>query len=160
ASYRGKKVMAHAQGAEGVKQATLAGIHSIEHGIYLDEESIDLMLGHKTYLVPTLYAPVSILERMGEKSYIPDYAAKKTEEVVDEHQKSFQKAYKAGVKIAMGTDASVFKHGLNLKELTLMCNLGMTPMEAIVTSTKESAKCLGWEKDIGTIEAGKLADII
>src|SRR5699024_9389790 len=109
---------------------------------------------------PTLYAPVSILERMGEKSYIPDYAAKKTEEVVDAHQKSFQKAYKAGVKIAMGTDASVFKHGLNLKELTLMCNLGMTPMEAIVTSTKESAKCLGWEKDIGTIEAGKLADII
>lgn len=160
ASYRnGVKVMSHAQGAEGVKNAIRAGIHSIEHGIFLDDEAIELMLKHGTYLVPTLLAPLAVLEA-GEKGGMPEYGIRKSREVIEIHSESISRAHKAGVRIAMGTDAGVMPHGTNLRELGLMVNVGMSPMETIVATTKKAAECLGWEDRVGTIEAGKLADII
>lgn len=153
---RGVKVMAHAQGVEGIKQAVRAGVHSIEHGMFLDDEAIDLMCESGTFLVPTLLAAVSIIE--GEK--YPDYAREKAREVFEEHKASIRKAYKAGVKISMGTDAGAMAHGTNLRELSLMCGIGMTPMESIIASTKTASECLCWEDRVGTIEPGKLADIV
>ncbi|MBM7583609.1 imidazolonepropionase-like amidohydrolase [Bacillus pakistanensis] len=157
---RGIKVMAHAQGAEGIKNAVRAGIHSIEHGIFLDEEAIELMLMKGTYLVPTLLASVSVLEASKVNENMPDYAVSKAREVVDIHRESISKAHKAGVKIAMGTDAGVMPHGTNLRELGLMCDIGMSPMEAIVSTTKVAAECMCWEDTLGTIEKGKIADFI
>ncbi|WP_246943137.1 metal-dependent hydrolase family protein [Bacillus pinisoli] len=156
---RGIKVMAHAQGAEGIKNAIKAGIHSIEHGIYLDDECIELMLENGTFLVPTLLAPVSVLE-LAEKAGMPEWGVKKAREAIDAHKESMAKAYRAGVKIAMGTDAGVMAHGTNLRELALMTEIGMTPMEAIVATTKVAAECMGWEDKVGTLEEGKLADIV
>jgi imidazolonepropionase-like amidohydrolase len=156
---RGVKVMAHAQGAEGIKNAVRAGVHSIEHGIFLDDEAIDLMLKHGTYLVPTLLAPLSVLE-IGEKGGMPDYGLRKARETIEVHSESISKAHKAGVKIAMGTDAGVMPHGTNLRELGLMVNIGMSPMEAIVATTKVAADCLGWQDRVGTLEPGKLADVV
>ena len=160
ASYRRRvKVMSHAQGAEGVKNAIRAGVHSIEHGIFLDEEAIELMLKHGTYLVPTLLAPLAVLEA-GEKGGMPEYGVRKAREVVEIHSDSISRAHKAGVRIAMGTDAGVMPHGTNLRELGLMNKIGMTPMQTIVSTTKTAAECMGWGDKVGTIEAGKLADII
>jgi len=160
AAYRGGiKVMAHAQGSEGVKNAVRAGIHSIEHGVYLDEEAVELMLERGTFLVPTIIAPVAILEK-GEEGGMPDHAVRKAREVVAVQSDSISRAYKAGVRIAMGTDAGVLQHGQNLRELGLMVGIGMTPMEAIVATTRTAAECLGWQDRIGTLEAGKLADVV
>ncbi|MBI3362234.1 MAG: amidohydrolase family protein, partial [Chloroflexi bacterium] len=156
---RGVKVMAHAQGAEGIKNAVRAGIHSIEHGIFLDDEAIELMLKHGTFLVPTLLAPIAVLE-VGEQGGMPEYGVRKAREAVEAHSDSISRAHKAGVKIAMGTDAGVMPHGTNLRELGLMVNIGLTPMEAIVATTKTAAECLGWQDRVGTIEAGKLADFV
>jgi imidazolonepropionase-like amidohydrolase len=156
---RGLKVMAHAQGAEGIKNAIKAGIHSIEHGIYLDDECIELMLKHGTFLVPTLLAPVSVIEN-AEETGMPEWGVKKAQESLEAHKESIAKAYQAGVKIAMGTDAGVMAHGTNLRELSLMNEIGMTPMETIVATTKVAAQCLGWEDKVGTLEAGKLADVV
>lgn len=160
AYHRGKKVMAHAQGTEGIKNSIKAGIHSIEHGIYLDDETIELMKEHGTYLVPTLLAPVGVLESAEEHGNMPEYAVKKARDVVDIHKKSIEQAYKAGVKIAFGTDAGVFEHGINLRELNLLCEIGMSPMEALVSITKTAAECMGWEDQLGTLQVGKLADLI
>ena len=157
---RGLKVMAHAQGAEGIKNAVRAGIHSIEHGIFLDEEAIELMVENGTYLVPTLLAPVSVLEAAERDGSMPEYGVQKCREVIEFHKQSIAKAYQAGVKIAMGTDAGVMAHGTNLRELGLMCEIGMSPMESIIATTKTAAECMGWEDKVGTIEAGKLADIV
>lgn len=157
---RGVKVMAHAQGAEGVKNAVLAGIHSIEHGIFLNDEIIDLMLGKGTYLVPTLLAPLAVVEAAEKDGSMPEYGVRKARETIEIHSDSIRKAYQAGVKIAMGTDAGVMPHGTNLRELGLMCNIGMSPMEAIVVTTKVAAECLGWQDKVGTLEAGKLADVV
>ncbi|MCW5880136.1 MAG: amidohydrolase family protein [Anaerolineae bacterium] len=157
---RGIKVMAHAQGAEGIKNAVRAGIHSIEHGIFLDDEAIELMLERGTYLVPTLLAPVAVLEQAKTAGAMPEYGVRKAREAIDAHQDSIARAYKAGVKIAMGTDAGVAPHGTNLRELALMCGIGMSPMEAIVATTKVAAECMGWQDRLGTVEAGKLADLV
>ncbi|WP_286164812.1 MULTISPECIES: amidohydrolase family protein [Clostridia] len=156
---KGVKVMAHAQGAEGIKNAIKAGVHSIEHGIFIDDEAIELMLENGTYLVPTLLAPVAVLETAKEVG-MPDSAVAKSKEVIEQHHASIAKAHQAGVKIAMGTDAGVMKHGTNLRELGLMRNAGMSSMETIVASTKTAAECLGWDEQVGTLETGKLADII
>lgn len=157
---RGVKVMAHAQGAEGIKNAVRAGIHSIEHGIFLDDEAIDLMLEHGTFLVPTLLAPLAVVEIAEEKGTMPEWGVRKAKETIEIHSESISRAYKAGVKIAMGTDAGVMAHGTNLRELGLMCGIGMSPMESIVATTKIAAECLGWQDKVGTVEVGKLADII
>jgi imidazolonepropionase-like amidohydrolase len=160
AAYRqGVKVMAHAQGSEGIKNAVRAGVRSIEHGIYLDDEAIELMLERGTFLVPTMIAAVAVLET-GEESGMPEYAIRKVRDVIEAHRDSISRAHKAGVKIAMGTDAGVIPHGTNLRELGLMVEIGMMPMEAIVAATKTAAECLGWHDKVGTLQAGKLADII
>ena len=157
---RGVKVMAHAQGAEGIKNAVRAGIHSIEHGIYVDDEAIELMLERGTFLVPTLLAPLAVLEAGEAGGNMPEWGIRKSREVIEIHSENIGKAFKAGVKIAMGTDAGVMKHGTNLRELGLMCNVGLSPMDSIVATTKVAAECLGWEDKVGTLEAGKLADVI
>lgn len=157
---RGVKVMAHAQGAEGIKNAVRAGIHSIEHGIYVDDEAIELMLERGTFLVPTLLAPLAVLEAGEAGGKMPEWGIRKSREVIEIHSENIGKAFKAGVKIAMGTDAGVMKHGTNLRELGLMCNVGLSPMDSIVATTKVAAECLGWEDKVGTLEAGKLADVI
>ncbi len=157
---RGIKVMAHAQGAEGIKNAVRAGVHSIEHGIYLDDEAIELMLKHGTFLVPTLLAPAAVVEIAEATGRVADWALRKARETLDIHKESIRKAYRAGVRIAMGTDAGVMPHGTNLRELGLMCGIGMTPMESIVATTKVAAECLGWQDRLGTVQPGKLADIV
>ncbi|EZH65517.1 aryldialkylphosphatase [Bacillaceae bacterium JMAK1] len=156
----GVKVMAHAQGAEGIKNAIRAGIHSIEHGIFIDDEVIELMLENKTYLVPTLLAPVAVLEAAEHSNTMAPFAIEKSKQVIETHKESIRKAYEAGVKIAMGTDAGVFPHGINLRELGLMCDIGMSPMESIVATTKTASECMGIDKEHGTVEAGKVADLI
>ena len=157
---RGVKVMAHAQGAEGVKNAVRAGIHSIEHGIFLDDEAVELMLEKGTFLVPTLLAPVAVIEIAESAGTMPEYGVRKAREIIEYHVESIGRAYKAGVRIAMGTDAGVMPHGTNLRELNLMCGLGMSPMESLVVSTRVAAECLGMDEQIGTLEPGKLADLI
>ncbi len=157
---RGVKVMAHAQGVEGIKNAVRAGIHSIEHGIYLDDEAIDLMLEKETYLVPTLLAPLAVIEAAESNQSMPEWGIRKAREILEIHAESINKAYQSGVRIAMGTDAGVMPHGTNLRELGLMCGIGMSPMESIVATTKTAAECLGWGDRVGTIESRKLADIV
>lgn len=154
-----RKVMAHAQGLQGVKQCIEVGIHSIEHGIYLDDEAVKLMKEKEMYLVPTLLAPLSVIEFAAELG-MSENSINKSKQVMQDHIDSFKKAHQAGVKIAMGTDAGVFKHGTNLRELELMVEHGMTEMEAIIASTKTAAECLGYDEELGTIEIGKKADFI
>ena len=156
---RGTKVMAHAQGVDGIKNALRAGVHSIEHGIYLDDEAIELMLERGAFLVPTLLAPVAVLE-IGQQGGMAEHAVEKARAVIDAHRESIRRAHKAGVKIAMGTDAGVMPHGTNLRELGLMVDIGLTPMEAIVAGTRTAAECLGWQDRLGTIQTGKTADLV
>jgi imidazolonepropionase-like amidohydrolase len=160
AGYRGAYVMAHAQGTEGIKNAIRAGIRSIEHGMFLDDEAIDLMLKHGTFLVPTLVAPLGVIEQAEQKGTMPEYGLRKARETLEAHQESISRAIAAGVRTAMGTDAAVVPHGSNLRELGLMVRSGMTPMQAIVSSTKVAAECMRWDDRLGTLAAGKLADIV
>ena len=155
-----KKAMAHAQAATGIKNAVRAGFHSIEHGIYLDDEAIDLMLQHGTYLVPTLIAPLSVLKAAENGQRVAAWAVEKSKRVMEAHQQSIARAHQAGVKIAMGTDSGVGPHGTNLEELALMVEIGMSPMEAIVASTRVAADCLEWSDEVGTLSSGKLADVV
>ncbi len=156
----GMRVMSHAEGLEGVKLAVRAGVASIEHGISLDEEAIQLMIERHTYLVPTLLAPRSILDDAQIAQKAPEYMLRKTKEVAEAHQRSIAKAYRAGVLIAMGTDAGVMPHGRNLAELGLLCEIGMSPLEAIQAATRVASEVLGWQERLGTLEAGKLADVV
>jgi len=157
---RGLKVMAHAQGTEGIRNAILAGIHSIEHGMFLDDETIGLMLEKGTYLVPTLLAPLAVLEAAEGSGAMPEYGIRKARATIDAHRDSIARAYQAGVRIAMGTDAGVMPHGTNLRELGLMCDIGMSPMEAIVATTQVAADCMGWGDRLGSLTPGKLADVV
>lgn len=157
---RGLKVMSHAQGAEGIKNAIRAGIHSIEHGMFIDDEVIELMLEHDTFLVPTLVAPLGVIEQAEATGTMPEYALRKAKETIDIHRESIAKAYRAGVKIAMGTDAGVVPHGTNLRELGLMADIGMSPMEVLAATTSIAAECLGWQDRVGTLQTGKLGDLV
>lgn len=157
----GKTVMSHAQANQGIKNAVLAGVESIEHGIYLDEEACAQMKERGTYLVATLIAPLWVLRRAEkDPSSIPPYALRKAKEVVDVHRQAFRMAVEAGVQIAMGTDTGVGPHGTNAEEIAVMVENGMTPMQAIVASTKTAAECARVDKLVGTIEPGKRADLI
>jgi imidazolonepropionase-like amidohydrolase len=153
-------VMAHAQGTQGIKNAIRAGIRSIEHGMFLDHEAIELMLKRGTYLVPTLVAPIGVIEQAERHGTMPEYGLRKARETLEAHQESISRAIAAGVRVAMGTDAAVVPHGTNLRELGLMVRSGMTPMQAIVSSTKVAAECIGWDDRVGTLQAGKLADLV
>lgn len=157
----GKKTATHAQGTLGIKNAILAGIDSVEHGIFLDDETIGLMIEKGVYLVPTLVAPYFIVEN-GVEAGIPQFAVDKSNYVMKYHRQSFTRAYKAGVKIAMGTDSGTpFNlHDSAPMELKLMVECGMSPMEALVASTQSSAELLGIDKDYGSLEKGKFADFL
>src|SRR3989441_2126826 len=138
-----KRCMAHAQGSQGIKKALLGGVASIEHGGYLHDELIDLMLERDIYLVPTLVAPLAVVEFAREHpDILPPMMAAKAEGVIEAHQKSFRRAVEAGVKVAMGTDSGVGRHGENGRELQLMVENGMTPMQAIVARTANAAQLL------------------
>lgn len=155
----GRKVMAHAIGAEGIVNALRAGVHSIEHGPYPDDEGIELMLERGAFLVPTLMAGFVLVER-GERGELPGDIVAKAQEIHGRQLEGLARAYRAGVRIAAGTDAAVSPHGENLRELELMTRAGMTPMEALVAATRTAAECLGWDDRLGTLEPGKLADLV
>jgi len=157
----GKKTATHAQGIDGIKNAVRAGIDSVEHGVFLDEEAADMMLERGTYLVPTFSAIFNII-KYGEEYGIPKFAVDKAKAIKEVHFESFQIARKKGVNIAMGTDAGTpfNRHGDNLFELKLMVDMGMTPMEAIQSSTYESSKLLGIQDSYGSLEVGKQADLL
>ena len=152
--------MSHAQATDGIKSAVRAGIRSIEHGIYLDDEAIEMMLDRGTYLVPTLVAPMGVLEAADRGVNVPQYAIDKTKLVMESHRDSIARAIAAGVKVAMGTDSGVVPHGENLRELEQMTLCGMSPTDALVASTRTAAELLGVLDDRGTIEPGKRADLV
>jgi imidazolonepropionase-like amidohydrolase len=155
-----KRVMAHAQGTAGIKNAVRAGAASIEHGMFLDEEAAVEMARRGTYFVPTLAAPISIIQRaQDDPPSVPSYALAKAREVADAHRESVAIALASGVRIAMGTDAGVSPHGSNLKELEYLVSAGLTPMQAIVAATRTAAECCEY-RDGGTLEAGKRADFL
>jgi imidazolonepropionase-like amidohydrolase len=153
-------VMAHAQAAPGIKNAIRAGIRSIDHGIYLDDEAIELMLERGTWLVPTLVAPRGVIDAADAGASIPEASVAKAREVVETHAASFAKAVAAGVKVAMGTDSGVTPHGENLRELALMVEGGMTPMQALEATTRSAAELMGLQDELGTLEPGKRADLV
>jgi imidazolonepropionase-like amidohydrolase len=156
----GIPVMAHAQGAPGIKAAIRAGIRSIDHGIYLDDEAIDLMLARGTFFVPTLVAPLGVLEAADAGAPIPPQVVAKARSVVDVHREAFRRAVAAGVRIAMGTDSGVTPHGRNLDELGLMARGGMRPSDVLVAATRNAAELLDMADELGTIEPGKRADLV
>ena len=161
AAAQGKRCMAHAQGTQGIKNALRAGVASIEHGIYLDDEAIDLMRAKHVYLVPTLIAPIWVAEfAQIHPDIISPFVVEKSYAVMDAHKQSFRRAVEAGIPIAMGTDAGVGAHGENARELQLMVENGMTPLQAIIASTQSAARLLHLDKQLGTLEAGKVADVI
>ncbi len=156
----GCHVMAHAQAYEGIKNAVRAGIRSIEHGIYLDDEAIDLMKAKGTFLVPTLIAPTGVIKAAEAGASIPEASLIKAKEVTEIHRESFRKAATAGVKVAMGTDSAVTPHGDNLDELVLMAEYGLDPLQVLKATTATAAECLDVAADRGTIEPGKRADFV
>jgi imidazolonepropionase-like amidohydrolase len=151
---------AHAHGAEGMKRAVEAGITTIEHGTKMTEEVMELMIKKGTYYVPTISAGRFVAEKAKEPGYYHPLVVPKALEIGPQIQQTFAKAYKKGVKIAFGTDAGVFPHGDNGKEFTYMVEAGMPALEAIKSATAVAAGVLGMTDKIGTIEAGKLADIV
>ena len=160
AAAAGRWVMAHAQGGDGIKAAVRAGVRSIEHGIYLDDEAIGLMLDRGAWLVPTLVAPRGVLAAAEAGMAIPDAARRKAVEVAEAHADSFRRAVAAGVKVAMGTDSGVTPHGRNLAELELMAKGGMTPAQVLAATTSAAAELLGLSGELGTLEPGKRADVV
>jgi imidazolonepropionase-like amidohydrolase len=156
----GFKVAAHAHGKEGMKRAVLGGVSSIEHGTFMDEEVMELMKKMGTYYVPTVIAGRSVADSSKIPNYYPEMVAKKAAAIGPIIQGTFGKAYKSGVKIAFGTDAGVFGHGKNGYEFILMNEAGMPVLEAIKSATVNAADLLGQSDLIGSIEAGKAADII
>jgi imidazolonepropionase-like amidohydrolase len=160
AAMRGRYVMAHAQGADGVKNAVRAGIRSVEHGIYLDDEAIELMLEHGTWLVPTLVAPVAVIRAARSGVALPESVVRKAEEVTQIHAESVRRAAEAGVRIAMGTDSGVGPHGTNLEELPLMAGCGMSPAQVLAATTSSAARLLGHEGELGVLAPGHRADLV
>jgi imidazolonepropionase-like amidohydrolase len=157
----GRRVAAHAHGAEGMKQAVRAGAHSIEHATLMDDEAMALMRQQDVYMVPTLSALATTAE-CGLHCGIPDTAVVKARSMRARHEASFKKAHRSGIPIALGTDAGTpFNyHGENTQELERMTALGMSPMEAILAATSAAATLLGMVQSIGTVEAGKVADLV
>jgi imidazolonepropionase-like amidohydrolase len=153
----GRKVAAHAHGAEGILFASEAGVDSIEHGTYVDADDIAEMKKHGTYLVPTLY----LITWMRESGHLPAMFQKKMTDVSAAVLENQKKAVAAGVKVALGTDAAVYPHGLNAHEVEVyVTQLGLTPLAAIQTGTINAADLMGWSDRTGTLEPGKWADVI
>ena len=153
-------VAAHAHGSEGMKRAILAGVRSIEHGTLMDQEVMNLMIKKNTYYVPTISAGEFVAEKAQTDGYYPEIVRPKAKKIGPQLKNTFKKAYGAGVKIAFGTDSGVSYHGENAKEFRYMVEAGMSPMEAIISATKTASELLEKEKSLGTVERGKVADII
>lgn len=156
----GFKVAAHCHGAEAMKRAVRAGVNSIEHGTYMDDETMQLMKERGTWYVPTITAGKAVGDSAKKPGYYPDLVTPKALAIGPKIQSTFSKAYKAGVKIAFGTDAGVYAHGKNWLEFVYMSEAGMPALETIKTATVNAAELLGVSDILGTIEKGKLADII
>ena len=156
----GKKTATHAQGSEGIKAAVLAGIDSVEHGFYMTDEILGLMKERGTAFSVTLAAASGIAE--APPNTVPEWARAKAQQVVGAHVQSFQRAYELGVKIVLGTDAGTpFNyHGANAHEMVLMVQHGMRPHDALLAGTRNNAELFGWSDRLGTIEEGKLADLV
>lgn len=156
----GFTVAAHAHGAEGMKRAIRAGVNSIEHGTLMDDEAIELFKKYGTWYVPTITAGESVADSAKKAGYYPEVVAAKARVIGAQIKFTFAKAYKAGVKIAFGTDAGVYRHGQNWREFGHMIDAGMPAMQAIKAATVSAAELLGMRDQLGSIEAGKLADIV
>jgi imidazolonepropionase-like amidohydrolase len=153
----GRKVAAHAHGAQGILWATEAGVDSIEHGSYMNDEDIAAMKKRGTYFVPTAY----LIDWMQENGHLSPFYAQKMKDVSGVEKQNAIKAIKAGVKVALGTDAAVYPHGLNAHELDVYVNqFGMSPLAALQTGTINAADLMGWTDRAGTLEPGKWADLI
>ena len=155
-----RKTAAHAHGAEAAKRAIRAGIDSIEHGSFLDDEDLDLMKQRGTYLVPTLMAAQGLQEKFDRNIYMPPAIAAKAQLAINSMHSTFQRALAKGVKIGLGTDAAVYPHGRNAEEFHQMVDLGMKPAAALKAGTSGDADLLGLADKIGTLEANKFADIV
>ena len=151
---------AHAHGKEGMKRAVMAGINSIEHGTYMDQEVMSLMKERGTYYVPTIMAGDWVAEKAKIPNFFPALVKPKAEKIGPQIQATFSQAYKAGVKIAFGTDSGVSAHGDNWQEFILMTNAGMSNKDALKSATIETAKLLRVEDILGQIKPGMFADII
>ncbi|MEE8138131.1 MAG: amidohydrolase family protein [Thermoanaerobaculia bacterium] len=156
----GFHVAAHAHGAEGMKRAIRACVRSIEHGTYMDAEAMELMKQHDTFYVPTILAGVWVAEKAQVEGFFPEVVRSKAAAIGPQIQETFAKAYKAGVKIAFGTDTGVSAHGDNAREFRYMVEAGMPPMEAVQSATVVAAELLGLEDRLGSVEEGKIADLI
>lgn len=154
------KAAAHAHGAEGAKRAIRAGIDSIEHGSFLDDEALELMKQKGTYYVPTLMAVQGLTEQIQKGVPIPPAIKVKAEDAIAHVHQTFQKAVSKGIKIGLGTDAAVYPHGRNAEEFHQMVDLGMKPIDALKAGTSSDADLLGLATKIGTLETGKLADVV
>jgi imidazolonepropionase-like amidohydrolase len=155
----GHKVAAHAHGAEGIRWAAEAGVDSIEHGSYIDDAGIAIMKERGTYLVPTLYLGDWMIENAG-LTHLPPPLLAKAQDVIPAARKNIAHAFASGVKVAFGTDAAVYPHGLNAHEFAVMVKLGLTPLEAIQAATINAADLLGWSGKVGTLDPGAWADLI
>ena len=161
AKARGRITSAHAHGSDGIKIAVRAGITSIEHGMLMDDECVELMASHGTYLVPTIIAAKAIVDHGVEAGLAP-WMVEKAELVLSGHKDNLRKCREAGVKIAFGTDAgtSFNYHGVQTVEFGLMVDFGFTPAQTLVAATRTNAQMMKWDDRVGTLEAGKLADIV
>ena len=155
----GRKVAAHAHGAEGIVWAANAGVDSIEHGSYIDDAGIAAMKQHGTYLVPTLYLGDWVIEH-AEQTHMPAPLLAKAKAVIPAARQNVARAFAAGVKVGFGTDAAVYPHGMNAHEFAVMVKLGLTPLHAIQAATINDADLLGWSERVGSLEPNHFADII
>ncbi len=155
----GRKVAAHAHGAQAILWASEAGVDSIEHGSYIDDAGIAEMKKNGTYLVPTLYLGDWMIENAAA-THLPDFLLVKAKAVIPAARQNIAHAFASGVKVAFGTDAAVYPHGLNAHEFAVMVKLGLTPLQAIQASTINAADLLGWSGRVGTLEPGAWADIV
>ena len=160
AAAAGRFVMTHSHGSEGTKRAVRAGVRSIDHGTYLDDEAIELMVEHGTWLVPTLVSGEGTDRALEEGVAMSEAVKEKIRSMGHPERDSFRRAVEAGVKVAMGTDCPVAPHGENLGELRLMAEHGMTPAQALVAATSSAAELMGLDAELGTIEPGKRADLV
>tara|TARA_B100001057_G_C22791364_1_gene927746 strand:+ start:143 stop:1423 length:1281 start_codon:yes stop_codon:yes gene_type:complete len=156
----GMWVAVHAHGPQGMKRAVIAGVDSVEHGTFMTEEIMDLMIQNGTYYVPTISAGEWVAEKAEIDNFFPEIVRPKAASVGPQIGSTFNKAHKRGVKIAFGTDVGVQGHGTNWKEFVYMTQYGMNPIDAIVSATIETAKLLGESDILGSITTGKIADII
>lgn len=156
----GMHVAAHAHGDEGMKRAIIGGVKTIEHGTYMSDETMDLMIKYNAFLVPTITAGKEVAEKAAIKGFYPDIVVPKALAVGPQIQGTFARAYKKGVSIAFGTDAGVFKHGNNGKEFAYMVEAGMPAMEALQSATTTNAKLLQMQNQLGQVKKGFFADII